>query len=107
MIKSVVTLGLALAVLSSTPSEAGLAYCERTVTERLDRLNVDRSDVRGISYHAQRAGGRESDRVVRILAWVSLQSCKGNLVIDMDRHCRVRQVYGRGECSLGGAVETW
>ncbi len=106
MIKSVVTLGLALAVLSSTPAEAALAYCERTVAERLDGLNVDRSDVRGIYYAAHRAGGRR-DRVVRILAWVSLQSCKGYLVIDMDRHCRVRQVYGRGECSLGGALSTW
>ncbi len=107
MIKSVVTLGLALAVLSSTPSEAARAYCERTVAERLERLNVDRSDVRGIYYEAKRHGGRDNDRVVRILAWVSLQSCKGNLVIVLDPHCRVRQVYGRGECSLGGAVRTW
>ena len=97
MKKSVVTLGLALAILSSTPAEAARAYCEGTVAERLDRLNVDRSDVRGIFYDAQR-GGRDNDHVVRILAWVSLQSCKGHLVIELDRHCRVRQVYGRGEC---------
>ena len=102
MIKSVVTLGLALAVLSSTPSEAARAYCERTVAERLDRLNVERSEVRGIFYDAQRHGGRDNDRVVRILAWVSLQSCKGNLVIDMDRDCRVRQVYTRYECEVPG-----
>ncbi len=76
------------------------------MAERLDRLNVDRSDVRGIFYHAQRSG-RDNERVTRILAWVSLQSCKGNLVIVLDPHCRVRQVYGRGECSLGGAVKTW
>ena len=107
MIKSVVTLGLALAVLSSTPAEAALAYCERTVAERLDDLNVDRADVRGIYYAAHRGGGRDHEYVVRILAWVRLQSCKGYLVIDMDRHCRVRQVYGRGECSLGGALSTW
>ncbi len=103
MIKSVVTLGLALAVLSSTPSEAAYTYCERTVAERLDRLNVDRSDVRWIFYDAQqRHGGRDNDRVVRILAWVSLQSCKGNLVIDMDPDCRVRQVYTRNKCEVPG-----
>ncbi len=107
MIKSVVTLGLALAVLSSTPAEAARAHCERTVAERLDGLNVDRSDIRGIFYDAQRGGGRNNDSVVRILAWVRLQSCKGYVIIDMDRHCRVRQVYGRGECSLGGALSTW
>ncbi len=99
--------GLAWGLAVHWASEAARAYCERTVTERLDRLNVDRSDVRAISYRAQRSGGRENDKVVRILAWVSLQFCKGNLVIDLDPHCRFRQVYGRGECSLGGAVRTW
>ena len=102
MIKSVVTLGLALAVLSSTPSEAARAYCERTVAERLDRLNVDRSDVRLIYYELQRQFRGDNDRVVGILAWVSLQSCKGNLVINMDVYCRVRQVYTRYECEVPG-----
>ena len=99
MMKSAVmaAFGLLLALLT-TPAEAAGASCERTVAERLDRLNVDRSDVRGIFYDAQRHGGRDNDRVVRILAWVSLQSCKGNLVIELDRHCRVRQVFSRGEC---------
>ncbi len=102
MIKSVVTLGLALAVLSSTPSEAAYTYCERTVAERLDRLNVDRSDVRSIFYEVRRQAGRDTTRVFDILAWVSFHSCKGNLVIQMDRHCHVRQVYTRGECEVPG-----
>ena len=107
MIKSFVTLGLALVLLSGTPAEAARTYCEATVSERLDRLNVDPADVRGIYYEAQRHGGRDNNRVLRILAWVTLESCRGYLVIEMDRHCRVRQVYGRGECSLGGALSTW
>ena len=98
---------LALVLLSGTPAEAARTYCEATVSERLGRLNVDPADVRGIFYDVQRQGGRDNDRVRRILAWVSLQSCKGRLVIELDRHCRVRQVYGRGECSLGGALSTW
>ena len=106
MIKSFVTLGLALVLLSGTPAEAARTYCEATVSERLDRLNVDPADVLGIFYHVQRGTGR-NDRVFRILAWVSLQSCRGKLVIDMSPTCRVRQVYGRGECSLGGALSTW
>ena len=95
-------IGLALAVLSSTPSEAARAYCERTVAERLDRLNVDRSDVRLIYYELQRQFRGDNDRVVGILAWVSLRSCKGNLVINMDRYCRVRQVYTSYECEVPG-----
>ena len=107
MIKSFVTLGLALVLLGGTPAEAARTYCEATVSERLDRLNVDPADVLGIFYDVQRHIGRKNDRVFRILAWVSLRSCRGKLVIDMSPTCRVRQVYGRGECSLGGALSTW
>ena len=109
MMNSTLRIGLALALvlLAAYPAEAAQTYCEARVSERLDRLNVDPSDIRGIFYDAQRRGGRNSDRVVRILAWVSLQSCKGYLIVDLSPQCRVRQVYGRGACDLGGAVETW
>ncbi len=100
-------LALALVLLPALPAEAAQTYCEARVSERLDRLNVSPSDIRGIFYEAQRHIGRNNDRVVGILAWVSLRSCRGYLVIDMSRHCTVRQVYGRGACDLGGAVETW
>ena len=98
---------LALGLLSALPAEAARTYCEAAVSERLDRLNVDSSDVRGIFYETQRQRTRVSDRVIGILAWVSLHSCKGSLIVDLSPQCRVRQVYGRGACDLGGAVETW
>ncbi len=100
-------LALALALLAVLPAEAARTYCKATVSERLDRLNVDPSDIRGIYYDVQRQSSRNNDRVVGILAWVSLYSCNGYLVVDLSRHCTVRQVYGRGECNLGGTVETW
>ena len=100
-------MALALGLFAVLPAEAAPSYCKAAVSERLDRLNVDPSDIRGIYYDIQRNRGRSSDRVVNILAWVSLQSCKGSLVVDLSPRCRVRQVYGRGGCDLGGAVETW
>ncbi len=108
MTKSVIMIGVALALTMGVPAEAGQKYCEATVAERLDRLNVEPSDIRGIDYvkeHSVRR--RHSDRVAGFTAWVSLKSCRGSLVIDMSRYCRVRQVYGRGACDLGGAIETW
>lgn len=109
MLISTSRIGLALAIilLAALPARAAETYCEATVSDRLDRLDVTASDIRGISYDLQRNRGRNSDRVVSILAWVSLHSCKGSLVIDLSPQCRVRQVYGRGECNLGGAVKTW
>ena len=108
MIKSFVMIGLALVLLSGTPVEAARKFCEAMVAERLDHLNVEPSDIRGISYTHKRGGNRDGDgRVKGILAWVSLKSCRGSLVIDMSPRCQVRQIYGRSECDLGGAVETW
>jgi hypothetical protein len=101
MIKTFVTLGLALVLLNGTPAEtAGRTYCKSTVAEKLADLNVGSSDVSNISYDPQREAGGDNDRIVRVLAWVSLRSCRGHLVIDMSRHCAVRQVYGRGECKV-------
>ncbi len=103
--RSVVIIGFALALTMGAPAEAAQKYCEATVAERLDRLNVESSDIRGIIYDVQRHISRNNDRVVGILAWVSLKSCRGYLVIDMSRLCTVRQVYGRGACDLGGAID--
>ncbi len=107
MMKPVVMIGFALALTMGAPAEAARKYCEATVAERLNRLNVEPSDIRGISYVPKRRQSRDGGRVVGIVAWVSLRSCRGSLVIDMSRHCRIRQVYGRGECDLGGAIDTW
>ncbi len=91
----------------TAPAEATDFSCKATATERLNRLNVEPSDIRKISCIEVHSGDRDGDEVAGVSAWVSLRSCTGKIVIDMARHGRVRQVYGRGECNLGGAVETW
>ncbi len=88
----------------AAPVEAAGSSCVATVTERLNRLNVAPSDVRKISCMKE-FGGHDNAKVVGIKAWVSLQSCKGNLVFDLSRQGRIRHVFGRGACDLGGAVK--
>ncbi len=100
-------LALTLVLLTAYPAESAQTYCEPRVSERLDRLDVDPSDIRSIFYDAQRRSSRENDRVVRILAWVSLHSCKGYVIVDLSPHCTIREVYGRGECTLGGTLKPW
>ena len=87
----------------AAPAEAAGSSCVATVTERLNRLNIAPSDVTEISC-VKDVGGRDGDRVLGITAWVSLQSCTGNLVFNMSRHGRIQEVYGRGACDLGGTV---
>ena len=107
--KSTLGIGLVLALflLPALPAGAARKYCETQVRESLDRLDVAASDIHNITYEAQRHPGRNNDRVTRVLAWVSLNSCKGYVIVELSPHCTVRQVYGRGECTLGGAVKPW
>ncbi len=109
--KSILRIGVALGLflLPVPPTEAAgpRKYCEPQVSERLDLLKVEPSDIHDIFYDAKRHSGRNDDQVNRILAWVSLHSCKGYVIIDLSKHCTVREVYGRGECNLGGAIKPW
>ncbi len=102
MMKCAVTIGLGLGLMIDAPAEAARNPCEATVAERLERLNVDPSDIRKISYVALHSSRREGGPMIGFEAWVSLQSCKGNLVVNLSKRCRIRDVYGRGECELGG-----
>ena len=86
------------------PAEAARNPCEATVAERLERLNVDPSDIRRIDYVPVYRSRRDNTQLIGFEAWVSLRSCRGNLVVKMSRQCRIRQVYGRGECELGGEI---
>ncbi len=107
MMKSALMTAIALALVIAAPAEATQHDCEAVVAQRLDRLNVDPSDIRKIFYIPIYRFMADDEELIGYEAWVSFHSCRGNLVIDMSLICRVRQVYGRGECNLGGAVETW
>ncbi len=78
--------------------------CEAVVDQRLDQINVDRTDIKKIFYTRKHRGrgANEGDVEQGTIAWVRFHSCKGYLVIDLDYFCRVRQVYTRGQCKIPG-----
>ena len=98
---SLAPLTAALFVLFGTFSYAE-SPCETVVTERLNQLDIDMADVRSIFYTKRIQRRNDDSRVVGIDAWVNFHSCKGSLIIDMTRGCRVRQVYTRYKCEVPG-----
>ncbi len=76
---------------------------------RLDRLEINRADVKKISYTTQiQSTGKNGDTKERgVDAYVRLHSCRGYLVIDMNKACHVRQVYTRGKCDIRGVKHFW
>ncbi len=106
---SVVVLGAALAPLLGTFAHSAGAYgggrCEQAVIDRLERLNVDMSDVGDIIYTPRIKTSRDDSRVVGIYAWVNFHSCKGSLVMQMTTRCRVTVAFTRGECRMPGVSD--
>ncbi len=95
-----IALVVGLAAVAGPPAWAGNDYCRPAVEERLGVLDVTKSDVRKIHFY-EFDRGRE-DRVVRREAYVWMNSCQGNIVMNLYRGCRILQVYTRGQCSVAG-----
>ena len=97
---AIVALGV---VLAGTPALAGkYPRCEATVAERLGGYGIGETDVAGIDYVPQPRLNRTPRSVRGVTAWVSLKTCKGSVVIDMNTRCRVKQAYTRGQCRVPG-----
>ncbi len=82
--------------------------CESEVADRLAELNVAEADIAGIStipkYVARAQFGlpRVSKDFNGVTAWGNLDSCKGSVVIDLNRRCRINQSWTKGECRVDG-----
>jgi len=93
------TVFVVLAALVVPPALAADNACEAAVSERLARMNIDSGDVRSTGL-AARIGTRRGGSVTGYDAWVNLKSCRGSIVLHLNRRCRVKDVYSKGECKF-------
>ena len=89
------------------PVEAGalvLDYdtCDAEVAEALWDAKVDSARVRSTYISPRLDIGRSKTIVVGLQVWVRLADCKGALVLDYSRACRLEQIYTRGDCAVEG-----
>lgn len=89
-----------LVVLGASTDVAAERDCVSVVEQTIDDQGLDRSDIRRIQYFT-RSTGRFA-RWPQLEVWIWFESCRGNVVIDVQpkADCRVRQVYSLGSCSL-------
>lgn len=93
-------LAVVLAALVAPPALAAGDPCEAVVSERLARMNIDPGDVRSISVAARIRSRRGGSSVTGYDAWVSLESCRGSIVMSLSRECRIKRVYSKGDCKV-------
>ena len=68
--------------------------CREQVAAEIDKLQV-KAYVKHVSYYTKWVG---LSRSTGVNAWVSLDNCHGDLVIEMNRACEVVEAYGHGDC---------
>ncbi len=91
--------------LSGDPASAqSRQRCLTVVQREIDRIGLPRSRIDRIQISRQRREIRDNQRTVGFDGWVRLNDCPGSLVVDMDKNCRVRQVYSRGMCDVPGVT---
>ena len=97
--KKVVIAGLfALAAVAAVTAQAE-TLCESEITAKLTQLKVDPASVGSIYAYEMRS--REGG-TTGVMGWVGLNGCRGNVVLNIGRGCRVFDVYTRGQCMVSG-----
>jgi len=71
-----------------------LTNCRQQAGKEIDKLGV-RPNVKDVSYYVKWVGQNRSNGVN---VWVTLDNCRGDLVIEFNRACEVVEAYGHGDC---------
>ena len=101
---------LCLLLLSASPLWPAAAQaqvpdydtCDAEVAAALWAAKVDTARVRSTYISPRLDFGRSSTRVVGLQVWVRLADCKGALVLDFSRACKLERIYTRGDCVVEG-----
>ena len=99
-------LTVASGIFGATTSATAEIYHPRfaaAAKEHLKGLTVSESDIESVRIFAyRRTSERNNPESFGMEAWVSLNSCEGNLVIFMNSAALVRDTYTRGDCQIAG-----
>jgi hypothetical protein len=76
--------------------------CTSVVEEKTSELVPDQSQIKQFSFLPTYGEDDEDTPVHGYEGWVSFNNCSGNLVIMMNKECRVKQVFTLNDCKIEG-----
>jgi hypothetical protein len=97
-----VALAAAVLLFLLAPPTDAAALCEDEVARTLQELLVPQQIVNSVDVVRRNRGGKSSSNYT-LDAMVKLDTCSGNVVINMTRYCLVRQTYTTLDCTVGSA----
>ncbi len=73
--------------------------CQEVIADYLDLLKIAGGAVASLDVYVVK---QTMGQPIEYDAWISLNTCQGNLVINLSATCRVDDAYTRGECRFEG-----
>ncbi len=101
-----------LALLAATglvacqPEQQAVRYgeidpCLAEAHSQIPALGISSDRLKSVNTVAVTGGGRDiGPFIVGVEAWLTLDDCRGSVVIVMDNYCRLKDAYTRGNCAL-------
>ncbi len=75
--------------------------CLAEARSHVPELDISSDRLKSVNTVAVTGGGRDiGPFVVGVEAWLTLNDCRGSVVIVMDSLCRLKDAYARGNCVL-------
>jgi len=71
-----------------------ISDCRVQAAQEISKLGV-KANVKDVSYYVKWVG---HNRSTGVNVWVTLDNCRGDLVIELNRACEVQEAYGHGDC---------
>ncbi len=75
--------------------------CDKQVMAKLTQLGVAASQIKTKSFIEVRDGSIGA-RLIGYEAWIELDHCRGNVVLNMSPECSIQQAYTKGTCKIEG-----
>ncbi len=97
------TLAAAVALSQVFASAAAFAEdwlpddCRPQVQEQIQKLGIGDHVIK-VLYYPKYAGGHQGDNILGMNAWVEMDNCRGDVVIELNQGCELTEAYGHGDC---------
>ena len=105
LLTALVVLG-ATGLVACQPEKQAVRYgekdpCLAEARSQIPALGISSDRLKSVNSVAVTGGGAgDVLRVVGVEAWLTLDDCNGSVVIVMDKFCRLKDAYARGNCQV-------
>ena len=78
--------------------------CAGVVEAELEKLDIEALGKPSVTYIVSSRGSVASEGSEQLNGWVSFESCRGNLTVQLSESCSIEMMYTSGQCRIPGVA---